>query len=131
MLTSSPDKPNKEREQKFSLGTSLVVQWLRLCTSASPLPGWRTKIPHAAWYGQTIVKSISKKKSTQKIRWNWGLWLCLCFTVSVLVSSSTSAVYSQIHSLQTLEVLYTCLLGTALGDAGEEQVVMERCPGMG
>lgn len=45
----------------------------------------------------------------------------------MLVSSSTSAVYSQIHSLQTLEALYICLLGTSLGDAGEEQVVMERC----
>ena len=33
------------------LGTSLVVQWLRLCTSnagdAALIPGWGTKIPHA------------------------------------------------------------------------------------
>ena len=34
-----------------ALGTSLVVQWLRLCTfnagSSGSISGWRTKIPHA------------------------------------------------------------------------------------
>ena len=39
------------------LGTSLAVQWLRLCTSsaagAGSIPGWGTKIPHAAaWCDQ-------------------------------------------------------------------------------
>ena len=40
--------------QQFSRkqdGTSLVVQWLRLCTSTAEgtvsIPGWGTKIPHA------------------------------------------------------------------------------------
>ena len=38
---------------KFDLeGLSLVVWWLRLCTSmagdAGSIPGWRAKIPHAA-----------------------------------------------------------------------------------
>ena len=35
------------------LGTSLAVQCLRLCAAAavgtSSVPGWETKIPHAAW----------------------------------------------------------------------------------
>ena len=39
-----------------SLGTSLVVQWLRLHTSPvggeGLSPGWGTKIPHTTWHGQ-------------------------------------------------------------------------------
>ena len=38
-----------------SSGTSLEVQWLRLCAStaggAGPISGWGTKIPHATWCG--------------------------------------------------------------------------------
>ena len=34
-------------------GTSLVVQWLRLCASnagiAGSISGWGTKIPYAVW----------------------------------------------------------------------------------
>ena len=41
-------------------GTSLVVQWLRLCTSnaggTGSFPGSGTKIPHASWYGEKIKK---------------------------------------------------------------------------
>ena len=41
--------------QKYSLsGTSSVVQWLRLRASTAGgtglIPGWGTKIPHAAWW---------------------------------------------------------------------------------
>ena len=40
----------------LSTGTSLVAQWLRLCTStagaAVSIHGWGTKIPHATWYDQ-------------------------------------------------------------------------------
>ena len=40
------------------IGTSLAVQWLRLCASnargTGSIPGWGTKIPHAAWHGQKI-----------------------------------------------------------------------------
>ena len=39
-------------ELKTSLGTALVVRWLRLCTSttgdAGSIPGQGTKIPHTA-----------------------------------------------------------------------------------
>ena len=45
---------------KLKLGTSLAVQWLRLCTSkaggASLIPGWGTKTPDAAWRNQKIIK---------------------------------------------------------------------------
>ena len=38
------------------LGTSLAVQWLRLCTSNAggivSIPGQGTKIPHVTWHGQ-------------------------------------------------------------------------------
>ena len=44
-------------------GTSLVIQWLRLCASNAgatrSIPGQGTKIPHAAWSGQKI-KQINK-----------------------------------------------------------------------
>ena len=49
---------------KTVLGTSLAVQWLRLCTSiaggAGLFPGWRTKILHASRCGQ-------KKKKRRRI----------------------------------------------------------------
>ena len=42
----------------MGLRTSLVVQWLRLRGSnaggVGSIPGWGTKIPHAAWSGQEI-----------------------------------------------------------------------------
>ena len=38
---------------RSATGTSLVVQWLRLCDSTSGgvalITGWGTKIPHAKW----------------------------------------------------------------------------------
>ena len=47
------------------LGTPLAAQWLRLCISnaggMSSIPGWGTKIPHAAWCSQ---KKKKKKKSS-------------------------------------------------------------------
>ena len=50
--------------QNIALGTSLVVQWLRLCTPTAggvgSTPGWGTKIPHAARRGQKINKKHAK-----------------------------------------------------------------------
>ena len=50
--------------QNSSQGTSLSVQWLRLCASnaggAGSIPGRGTKIPHAAGRGQ-------KKKTKQTL----------------------------------------------------------------
>ena len=43
-------------------GTSLAVQWLRLCGfnagGTGSIPSWETKIPHAAWYGQKVKKKF-------------------------------------------------------------------------
>ena len=51
-----------EHVRKLYLGTSLVVQGLRLCASTArgmgSSPGWGTKILHAAWSSQ------KKKKKT-------------------------------------------------------------------
>ena len=42
----------------MSIGTTLVVQWLRLCTSTAWgvgwIPGWGTKILDAALHSQKI-----------------------------------------------------------------------------
>ena len=49
--------------EKKTLGTSLVVQWLRLLApnagGMGPIPGQGTKIPHATWHDQ-------KKKKEKK-----------------------------------------------------------------
>ena len=41
-------------------GNSLVVQWIRLCASTAEdwgwIPGWGTRIPHAAWHGREKKK---------------------------------------------------------------------------
>jgi len=41
---------------KLGAGTSLAVQWLRLCTSnvggIDSTSGWETEIPHDLWRGQ-------------------------------------------------------------------------------
>ena len=46
-------------------GTSLVVQWLRLCSSTSgglgSIPGQGTKIWHATWRGQKKKKKEEDK----------------------------------------------------------------------
>ena len=46
--------------------TSLVVQWLRLCTTRargmSSVPGWGTKIPHAMWHGPKNKAKLLKLK---------------------------------------------------------------------
>ena len=51
----------------FIIRTSLVVQWLRLCTSITggmgSIPCWGTKIPHAAQHGQ---KKNRKQQQQQK-----------------------------------------------------------------
>ena len=46
---------------KIIIGTSLVVQWLRLQTSIAggmgSIPGLGIKIPHAIWHGQKKRKN--------------------------------------------------------------------------
>ena len=52
-----------KKKKKKSLGTSPVVQWLRLCfhcRGAGLIAGWGTKIPHATWHSQNINKWINK-----------------------------------------------------------------------
>ena len=50
-----------------ALGTSLVVQWLRLCTfiagDVGLIPGQGTKIPHAMW---SKINNNKLKKNKRK-----------------------------------------------------------------
>ena len=59
--------PSISREHR---GTSLAVPWLRLCTSTAggvcSIPGWGTKILHAARCGQKKKKKKKKKKKSQE-----------------------------------------------------------------
>ena len=57
------------KQKKASSGTSLAVQWLRLCASSAGdvglIPGQGTKILHAVGRGQ------KKKKTTKTKNQNW------------------------------------------------------------
>ena len=49
-------------------GTSLAVQWIRLCTSTAGsvglIPGQGIKIPHAAWWLQPKTKPLRNRLMT-------------------------------------------------------------------
>ena len=51
-------------------GTSLQVQWLKLCASNAGdlclISGWGTKIPHAWWHSQGKKKKEKKKEREKK-----------------------------------------------------------------
>ena len=53
-------------------GTSLVVQWLRLCASNAEgvglIPGQGTKIPHAMHCGQKLKKQGTRSKQLNSIK---------------------------------------------------------------
>ena len=57
------EKVKNQSHLKSHPRTSLVVQWLRLCTAVAEgmglIPDWGTKILHLAWCGQ---KKLNKKK---------------------------------------------------------------------
>ena len=52
-------------------GTSLVVQWLRLCAPHAgrmgSIPGWGTKIPHVMQHGQNEWMNKGKQLRVYKI----------------------------------------------------------------
>ena len=60
-----------EHLRKKERGTSLVVQWLRLCTynagCTGSVPDWGTKIPHASGHGQKKKKKKKKKKKEEEL----------------------------------------------------------------
>ena len=65
-----PEPRERERSEMRLGRTSLVVQWLELCTSNAGnvdlIPGWGTKIPHAAW--PENPQKTSKKKNWAESR---------------------------------------------------------------
>ena len=48
------------------VGTSLAVQWLRLCGGAGSVPGWGAKIPHASWPKRQNIKQKQYCKNFNK-----------------------------------------------------------------
>ena len=52
----TPTTEGHLRRNKYTFGTSLAVQWLRVHASTvggtGSIPGWGTKIPHAAGHSQ-------------------------------------------------------------------------------
>jgi len=60
------------RLNSSSSRTSLVVQWLSLCTSTTGdmdwIPGWGTKILHTMWYSQKTKKVEFHGKEN---KYNW------------------------------------------------------------
>ena len=57
---------SKKKNKPKNPGNSLVVQWLRPCTSTAgvkgSMPVGRTKIPHVVWYGKKFGMNTFKKK---------------------------------------------------------------------
>ena len=55
-LTNQTKQKQTYRYREQSSGTSLAVQWFRLCPSNAGgvglIPGWGTKIPCAMWHGK-------------------------------------------------------------------------------
>jgi len=75
-------------------GTSLAVQWLRICTSIAgstgSIPGQGTKIPHALWSSQNINKN---KIISPCILWNSAFkWIYLSFSPLPLTSLLFTAI---------------------------------------
>ena len=80
---------------KSNLGTCLVVQWLRLCSSAGDvgsIPGQGAKIPHASWTkNQNINYIITNSIKTSKmvhIKKKKILWLPCVSVVKNLLGNA-------------------------------------------
>ena len=59
-------------------GTSLVIQWLRLCAftvrGMDSIPGWRSRILHAARIGPKKKKSLEREHIPNSHLWPWWPW---------------------------------------------------------
>ena len=66
-------RTDREIEFKLMTGTSLAVQWLRLCTSNAggkgSVPSQGTEIPHAVWRGKKKKKSLGEKPQQKGRSW--------------------------------------------------------------
>ena len=91
---------------KEKMGTSLAVQWLRLCASNAggmdSIPGWGTKIPHGVAKKKEKKKKKKKEKmgaKTTKVR-TTKFFLpnaLLCRTVSPVCKTSSTPVSPKSH----------------------------------
>ena len=68
------DQNHLECLSKICQGTSLVVQWLGLCASNAgvigTIPGWETKILHAAWPKKfKNLEKIQSNRTVLGVRW--------------------------------------------------------------
>ena len=74
------EQPGKKSQNQRETGTSLVVQWLRLCTPSAggmcSIPGQRTKIPHAMQHSQKKKKKIRGKEPGVLAEVFGQLWVC-------------------------------------------------------
>ena len=100
-------------------GTSLVVQWWRLCASnvgnRSSIPGWWTKIPHAVWWPE------NKKQNTNSdsVDLGWGPRVCIS---DLFLGDANAAGPERAHWIKrisddtkgtcmgTIRSVYSCLL---------------------
>ena len=80
----------------IKIGTSLVVQWLIVCSSSAEgtglIPGRGPKIPHAAWHGkrrqkdqiwsriQSVKSDRNSSYSIVKLEGIWNTTLIIIFT---------------------------------------------------
>ena len=94
-----------------SSGTSLVVQWLRLCTfnaeDLSSIPGQGTKIPHAAWCGRKRFFLIIIKANSSSSGLNTASRKPHCSSTPILnfifPDRSLLSIYSYLGTLHPVE----------------------------
>ena len=71
-VASSRSNNNYQNQNQTKPGTSLAVQWIRLCATIAGgtglIPGWGTKILHAARYNQKKKKNLGASLVAQWLR---------------------------------------------------------------
>lgn len=83
------------RYKTVNVGTSLAVQWLRLCApnagDMGSIPGWRTKIPHycTAWPKRKKKEREKKKKKKP----------CKCSKISTKKKNRPEKIWKEIEIL--------------------------------
>ena len=83
LLLVASHKSTARLSKSDFMGTSLVVQWLKLhnfdAGDMGSIPGWETKIPHAVRHGQKTNKQTNKPRR---------------FPMAVIPSSNSQAVFT-------------------------------------
>ena len=101
-----------------NLGTSLAVQWLRLCASnaggAGSIPGRGTRIPHATWPKKTEPAILSNPVLPVLSNINEGTTIHLSNYLSLNLQIINGIPYSNIRLITNYHQLFHLLLSSLI-----------------